>query len=172
MEWGDTLLRCDVGCAALSTRSAKSSCILCSACSFGVGRHPTTGRFGACCSEHSLCQLILQCLFGVQVWSGETAYYGAIWGLQPIFDRPPAANCGSSADVPGWPVGPTLCSAACFTSRRATRGPVAQCIRRWSSEPKIAGSIPARVMLLGTHELLPPTTPACLYPLAVVFAMR
>jgi len=27
-------------------------------------------------------------------------------------------------------------------------------------------------MLLGTHELLPPTTPACLYPLAVVFAMR
>jgi len=58
-----------LGRAALSTRSAKSSCIVCSACSFGMGRHATIGVF---CSEHSLCQIMLHCLLGVQSWSGET----------------------------------------------------------------------------------------------------
>jgi len=38
-------------------------------------------RFGVCCSEHSLCQVILNRLFDVQFWSGETTYYGAIWGV-------------------------------------------------------------------------------------------
>ena len=91
LEWRDALRRCDLMCAALGTRSAKSSCIVCSACSVGVGRHPTTARVGVC-SQSSV------------------------------------ANCGSSADVSGWPVGPTLCSAACCTSRRATRGPKAMVV--------------------------------------------
>jgi len=38
-------------------------------------------RFGVCCSEHSLFQITLHSLFGVQFWNGETPYYGAIWGV-------------------------------------------------------------------------------------------
>jgi len=38
-------------------------------------------RFGVCCSEHSLFQIILHCLFGVQLWIGQTHYYGEIWGV-------------------------------------------------------------------------------------------
>ena len=37
----------------------------------------------------------------------------ALVNSQPILGRPPAANCGLSADVSGWPVGPTLWPAAC-----------------------------------------------------------
>jgi len=48
---------------------------------FGMERHPFTVRCGVCCSEHSLCQVILHSLFGVHLWSGETLYYGAMWGV-------------------------------------------------------------------------------------------
>jgi hypothetical protein len=54
----------------------------------------------------------------------------------------------------GWLVGPK--TLAC----RLLRDPEA-----WS----IAGSSPARVLLLGKHELPPLTTPACSNPHALVF---
>jgi len=43
----------------------------------------------------------------------ESKQVEALGNSQPIFGRPPGANCGSSADASGWPVGPTLWPAAC-----------------------------------------------------------
>jgi len=59
---------------------------------------------------------------------------------------------------------------AVWTNYDWTPRPV--CTKETPCPVKTVKDCPARVMLIGMHKLPPPTTPACLHPLAVVFAMR
>jgi len=139
MEWGNTLVRCDLGCAALSIRSAKSSCIVCSACTFGMGRHNTTVRCGVCCSEHSLCQIILHCLFGVQFWNRGDTLLRCELGCASLSTRSARSSCiVCSACIFGVGKDPTTvgCAAPALPNHLALFVPV----QFWNGETQYHGA--------------------------------